>query len=620
MKKIMAHFCVIVLAISLLWISDVSGATITADSCSRAHVQDAIDDASTGDIVVVPNGSATWDTTVTIPDAKKLIFIGAGEESTIITWPSNGEAVRIGGSGSRVTGFKFIFPSGGHAGSKAIYAYGRNGWRIDHCYFDNQITTTTITAVFYGGTSNDAPVKGLVDNCTFENAKINGTGSGSTDYDIWYRDLDLGTDDAVYVEDCTFIKKNVAGDVMDGVYGSSYVFRFNNVTDGTVETHSLGGSHRAGRKWEVYGNNFTSSGDLSLFYPFRERAGTGIYFSNTVTGDRWSASGILIDNVRSYEGRDTCGACNGASTWDGNDAVTNGTGNATSADANGLTLTDSGKSWTIDTFWLSVDDGTGKRQVGENASALTLSSATRLSSYTNLKGFLMRNTTDESWGIITTHTTTAVTATLQGGTDNDWDVVDDFIITNGCTVYNVTDGSNGQIYDNNGTTVTAQLSGGTDNQWEIGDEYKISCGYPCRDQIGRSKDASAWDGTPPAPIQSLEPAYEWSNTSGYTVNNVGYSQVHIVENQDFYNENGSFDGISGVGVGVLASRPATCTTGVAYWATDQGGNWNKRNADANDGCLYKCTSTNMWTLYYRPYTYPHPLTKPEPPSNLRISN
>jgi hypothetical protein len=28
------------------------------------------------------------------------------------------------------------------------------------------------------------------------------------------------------------------------------------------------------------------------------------------------------------------------------------------------------------------------------------------------------------------------------------------------------------------------------------------------------------------------------------------------------------------------------------------------------GLLYKCTATDTWTLYYTPYTYPHPLVTP----------
>jgi hypothetical protein len=44
----------------------------------------------------------------------------------------------------------------------------------------------------------------------------------------------------------------------------------------------------------------------------------------------------------------------------------------------------------------------------------------------------------------------------------------------GGTVYNSTDGSSGTITANTGTTVTATLAGGTDNDWDTGDVYYIS--------------------------------------------------------------------------------------------------------------------------------------------------
>jgi hypothetical protein len=46
----------------------------------------------------------------------------------------------------------------------------------------------------------------------------------------------------------------------------------------------------------------------------------------------------------------------------------------------------------------------------------------------------------------------------------------------GLTVYNITDDSEGTITDNTATTVTATLAGGTDNDWDASDEYVI-CGY-----------------------------------------------------------------------------------------------------------------------------------------------
>jgi hypothetical protein len=128
-------------------------------------------------------------------------------------------------------------------------------------------------------------------------------------------------------------------------------------------------------------------------------------------------------------------------------------------------------------------------------------------------------------------------------------------------------------------------------------------GYACRDQIGYGQDTVQW-----APgnawSQVKMPIYAWNNkkVDGTTellfavvINNIGN---HIQANRDYYDYTASFDGTTGVGRGVIASRPATCATGVGYFATNQG----------TLGTLFKCTVTDTWTSYFTPYTCPHPLT------------
>jgi PKD repeat protein len=106
--------------------------------------------------------------------------------------------------------------------------------------------------------------------------------------------------------------------------------------------------------------------------------------------------------------------------------------------------------------------------------------------------------------------------------------------------------------------------------------------------------------SPAPPIQWPYDSYFFNNIwNGTRVNAIEGADAgnHIAENVTFWNQKDDFNGTVGVGVGPLSSRPTTCTTGVGYWATDT-------------KTLYRATATNTWTVYYTPYTYPHPLRQP----------
>lgn len=179
-----------------------------------------------------------------------------------------------------------------------------------------------------------------------------------------------------------------------------------------------------------------------------------------------------------------------------------------------------------------------------------------------------------------------------------------------------------------------------DGTWII--DGNIDTGYPCRDQIGRSKDDSLYTGNYNGttgsgswPTQTLTPVYGWNNLQSST--QIGFTPVesatYDAENRDWYKFSSATGSPQTVGVRVdtLANRPAGCTAGVGYWATDQG-SWNTSTSNPQgtqlngaDGVLYKCTG-NAWTTLYIPYTYPHPLQGGTPdiigpgtPTGLRVS-
>jgi hypothetical protein len=84
----------------------------------------------------------------------------------------------------------------------------------------------------------------------------------------------------------------------------------------------------------------------------------------------------------------------------------------------------------------------------------------------------------------------------------------------------------------------ARGAAGLCNGNSLWDGNQLSNGWPCRDQIGRSKDQWTWTSANPYPPQASEPAYFWNNRLNGSNTSV---QIHngtdawIVAGRDFFN-------------------------------------------------------------------------------------
>jgi len=254
------------------------GNVYTTDG-DQYSVFDALTVATPGDIITVPEGNFTWASQGSpIIVGKPVTLIGQGPDKTTINIPT--DAVTGPGGNIRITAsavvgrfkVKCVLPN-----TTVFNATTVGGWRITDIVYDSANTTGS-TGYFLFASSY-----GLIDNCV-----INGAGGpeewiftrGPTN--SWQTPSSMGTENALYVENCTFNNQGY----MDFNSNARSVVRYCtfNATANMIKVDSHGYTSntpaRSARQTEVYGNIWQPGKNLTAI---ELRGGTGMVFDNINT-------------------------------------------------------------------------------------------------------------------------------------------------------------------------------------------------------------------------------------------------------------------------------------------------------------------------------------------------
>lgn len=270
-------------------ITDVSG-------CSLSAVQAAVNSASSGDTVMVPSGTCTWSSMLTV--TKAISLKGAGIGSSVITGgvdysPSISEATKtfeLSGFTFKGSGRKFE-PDAPNATTPIT------GLKIH----DNRFTGSTERALAFSGMEF-----GVIYNNTFDGNYISVSVIGAGDAG-WNYNHAFGSANYPYFEDNTF-NNGTGAFVFETGQGGRIAFRHNNISGyacSGCEVFDMHGDQgdRGTVSTEIYHNDI-NVGSSGTYRWAHHRGGQAIIANNTIN----RRIGFDFTEYRAWGGNGICEA------------------------------------------------------------------------------------------------------------------------------------------------------------------------------------------------------------------------------------------------------------------------------------------------------------------------
>jgi hypothetical protein len=257
--------------------------TVNANSCAGTDVQNAINSAVSGDTVLVPGGSCTWSSKVTIPGSKGITLNGQG----IATITGHLEVTANSAASTFITGFTWV--SGGNCGVANAISI--------HTTFAPPSQTFRVYSNTFSENSNgtlfcvDGNGPGLFDHNTISIGSSGGATEVIHNLGVtaggWTTDVTPGSSNMFFVEDNTFTFTPTGNpaffqgtSAIQSYSGARTVVRHNNIHMMQVDQHGTCGMVYA-RWWEIYENTFfTDVANANQSNYMALRGGSGVAFNN----------------------------------------------------------------------------------------------------------------------------------------------------------------------------------------------------------------------------------------------------------------------------------------------------------------------------------------------------